>query len=414
LIDITSGQLNNAKIKVIGVGGGGNNAVDRMIEDNVEFIDFIAVNTDHQVLELSRAPTRIQLGEKLTRGLGAGGNPEVGRQSAQETTDEITAAISGSDMVFVTAGMGGGTGTGAAPVIANIAKEQGVLTVGVVTKPFLFEGKKRMKNAQDGIEELKKSVDTLIVIPNQKLLDIIEKDTSLKDSFKKADEVLRQGVEGIASLILKAGVINLDFADVRTTMINKGIAHMGVGRASGKNKAEAAARMAINSPLLETTMSGAKNILISIAGDSNLGLMETSAATDIISEDADDDAEIILGTSLNDDLKDEVVITVIATGIDAESAAAAVAARSDTRSRDRDRDRDFVPSFITPSLGDSEPAATEPAPPLSSLRRHSQAEDAPPPAAEGRQNLRSIRDSRENKQEDQPFDIPIFLQKRKP
>ena len=318
MIDITTGQLNNARIKVIGVGGGGNNAVDRMIEDKVEFIDFISVNTDHQVLELSKAPTRIQLGEKLTRGLGAGGNPAVGKKSAEESAEEISQAILGADMVFVTAGMGGGTGTGAAPVIASIAKEQGILTVGVVTKPFVFEGKKRMRNAMEGIEELKRSVDTLIVIPNQKLLEVIEKDTSLKESFKKADEVLRQGVVGIADLILRAGDINLDFADVRTTMSDKGIAHMGVGRASGKNKCEVAARQAINSPLLETSMRGAKNILISIAGDGNLGLAETAEATELISADADPDAEIIFGTALIDDLKDEVVITVIATGLDYE------------------------------------------------------------------------------------------------
>ena len=385
MIDITNGQLNNAKIKVIGVGGGGNNAVDRMIEDNVEFIDFIAVNTDHQVLELSRAPTRIQLGEKLTRGLGAGGNPEIGKKSAEETKDEVTQAISGSDMVFVTAGMGGGTGTGAAPVIATIAKEQGILTVGVVTKPFLFEGRKRMKNAAEGIEELKKCVDTLIVIPNQKLLDIIEKDTSLKDSFKKADEILRQGVEGIASLILKAGVINLDFADVRTTMINKGIAHMGVGRASGKNKTESAARIAINSPLLETSMRGAKNILISIAGDSNLGLMETSAAADIISEDADPDAEIILGTSINDELKDEVIITVIATGIEGEGAKA-----NNNNSLEFSLNNDGVQDrpVILKHPTNGEIAAAD---------------------ASQRPDLVPIRDMKD----EPPFDIPVFLQNKR-
>ncbi|MCL1924146.1 MAG: cell division protein FtsZ [Defluviitaleaceae bacterium] len=318
MIDITTGQLNNARIKVIGVGGGGNNAVDRMIEDKIEFIDFISVNTDHQVLELNKAPTRIQLGEKLTRGLGAGGNPSVGKKSAEESAEEISQSIIGADMVFVTAGMGGGTGTGAAPVIAAIAKEQGILTVGVVTKPFIFEGKKRMKNAMAGIDELKRNVDTLIVIPNQKLLEVVEKDTSLKESFQIADEVLKQGVVGIADLILRAGDINLDFADVRTTMIDKGIAHMGVGRANGKNKCEVAAKQAINSPLLETSMRGAKNILISIAGDGNLGLAETAAATEIISADADPDAEIIFGTALIDDLKDEVIITVIATGLEEE------------------------------------------------------------------------------------------------
>ena len=316
MIDISAKQHGNARIIVIGVGGGGCNAVDRMIEDNVEFIDFVAVNTDHQVLESSKAPIRIQIGEKLTRGLGAGGDPSVGMKAAEESEEEIAKMISGSDMVFITAGMGGGTGTGAAPIVARISKSLNVLTVGVVTKPFAFEGKKRMKNATDGIDELKKHVDTLIVIPNQKLLNIVERDTSLKDSFKKADEILRQGVEGIASIILKPGVINLDFADVKTTMINKGVAHMGVGRASGKNKAEDAARMAINSPLLETTMEGAKNVLISISGDDSLSLLDTEMAADIINSDTDDDAEIILGTSINPDLNDEVIITVIATGLD--------------------------------------------------------------------------------------------------
>ena len=316
MIDISAKQHGNARIIVIGVGGGGCNAVDRMIEDNVEFIDFVAVNTDHQVLESSKAPVRIQIGEKLTRGLGAGGDPTVGMRAAEESEEDISKTIGGSDMVFITAGMGGGTGTGAAPIVARIAKAQNILTVGVVTKPFAFEGKKRMKNATEGIDELKKHVDTLIVIPNQKLLNIVERDTSLKDSFKKADEILRQGVEGIASIILKPGVINLDFADVKTTMLNKGVAHMGVGRASGKNKAEDAAKMAINSPLLETTMEGAKNVLISIAGDDSLSLLDTELAADIINTDTDDDAEIILGTSINPELDDEVIITVIATGLD--------------------------------------------------------------------------------------------------
>lgn len=391
MIDIATGQISNAKIKVIGVGGGGNNAVDRMIEDKVEFIDFISVNTDHQVLELSKAATRIQLGEKLTRGLGAGGNPEVGKKAAEESNEELNQAINGADMVFVTAGMGGGTGTGAAPVIAGIAKEQGILTVGVVTKPFAFEGKKRMRNAIEGIEELKKSVDTLIVIPNQKLLDIIEKDTSLKDSFKKADEILRQGVEGIASLISKPGVINLDFADVRTTMFNKGVAHMGVGRATGKNKTEQAARLAINSPLLETTMKGAKNILISIAGDSNLGLNETAAATEIISEDADIDAEIILGTSINDDLQDEVIITVIATGLEQELNVIDYTARPSVippaTPKQQNEIKETVQEVNTPP---SETTSTK---------------DESKPTSE----LLPIRDMNE----DPPFDIPIFLQRKR-
>ena len=318
MIDIMANHNGNAKITVIGVGGGGCNAVDRMIEDNVEFIEFVAVNTDKQVLDASRAARRITIGEKLTKGLGAGGDPSVGMKAAEESEDELSNIIKDCDMVFVTAGMGGGTGTGAAPVVARIAKMQNVLTVGVVTKPFNFEGKKRMKNAESGIDELRKYVDTLIVIPNQKLLNIVEKDTSLKDSFKKADEILRQGVEGIASVILKPGLINLDFADVKTTMLNKGVAHMGVGRASGKNKAAEAAIAAINSPLLETTMRGARNLLISIAGDEGLTLLEIDEAADIISADTHDEVETIVGTTINEDLNDEVIITVIATGLESD------------------------------------------------------------------------------------------------
>ncbi|MDR1066180.1 MAG: cell division protein FtsZ, partial [Clostridiales bacterium] len=297
MIDIVNSQSSGAKLKVIGVGGGGNNAVDRMIADNVESIDFISVNTDHQALDRSKAPTRIQLGSKLTRGLGAGGNPEVGQKAAEETRDEIKDAIEGADMLFITAGMGGGTGTGAAPIIASVAHEMGILTVGVVTKPFAFEGKPRMRNAINGITELKKYVDTLVVIPNQKLLEIIDKTTSIIDAFKKADEVLRQGVQGISDLISKPGMINLDFADVHTVMSQKGIAHMGVGRASGKNTTETAAEIAIKSPLLETSIEGATSVLISIAGDSSLGLFDTDVAATIIGSAIDPDAEIIFGTS---------------------------------------------------------------------------------------------------------------------
>ena len=403
MIDISAKQHGNARIIVIGVGGGGCNAVDRMIEDNVEFIDFVAVNTDHQVLESSKAPIRIQIGEKLTRGLGAGGDPAVGMRAAEETEEEIAKTISGSDMVFITAGMGGGTGTGAAPVVARVAKSLNVLTVGVVTKPFAFEGKKRMKNATEGIDELKKHVDTLIVIPNQKLLNIVERDTSLKDSFKKADEILRQGVEGIASIILKPGVINLDFADVKTTMINKGVAHMGVGRASGKNKAEDAARMAINSPLLETTMEGAKNVLISISGDDSLSLLDTEMAADIINSDTDDDAEIILGTSINPDLNDEVIITVIATGLDYEDMTG----------------MSSLPDFTAVSHG----AHAQGAPPAQTQREVPQDTQTQPqnvqPQSEPQQppemirpqqpEMRPVRDMNS----DSRFVIPDFLQKKK-
>ena len=307
---------NMAQIKVIGVGGGGNNAVDRMIDDGLDGVEFISINTDGQALTKSRSGIKIQIGEKLTKGLGAGGNPEVGERSVDETADEIAQALRGSDMVFITAGMGGGTGTGAAPKIAAISKELGILTVGVVTKPFNFEGKKRMSNAEMGIMELKKNVDTLVIIPNQRLLSIVDKKTTLTEAFKKADEILRQGVQGIADLISKPGVINLDFADVRTVMANKGVAHMGIGRASGENKAELAAKMAIQSPLLETTIEGARSVLINFSGDMNLGLMETEEAADLIREAIDPEAEIIFGTTINEDLQDEVVVTVIATGLD--------------------------------------------------------------------------------------------------
>ena len=307
---------NMAQIKVIGVGGGGNNAVDRMIEDGLDGVEFVSVNTDGQALAKSKAKSKIQIGEKLTKGLGAGGNPEIGERSVDETQDEVAQALRGADMAFVTAGMGGGTGTGAAPKIAAISKEMGILTVGVVTKPFNFEGKKRMSNAEKGILELKKNVDTLVIIPNQRLLSIIDKKTTLNEAFKKADEILRQGVQGIADLISKPGIINLDFADVRTVMANKGIAHMGIGRASGENKAEVAAKMAIQSPLLETTIEGARSVLINFSGDANLGLMETEEAADLIRESIDPEAEIIFGTTINESLVDEVVVTVIATGLD--------------------------------------------------------------------------------------------------
>lgn len=305
-----------AQIKVIGVGGGGNNAVDRMIDDGLDGVEFISVNTDGQALAKAKSATKIQIGEKLTKGLGAGGNPEIGEKSVDETQDEIAQALRGSDMVFITAGMGGGTGTGAAPRIAAISKELGILTVGVVTKPFNFEGKKRMSNAEKGIAELKKNVDTLVIIPNQRLLSIIDKKTTLTEAFKKADEILRQGVQGIADLISKPGVINLDFADVRTIMADKGVAHMGIGRASGENKAEVAAKAAIQSPLLETTIEGAKSVLINFSGDMNLGLLETEEAADLIRESIDPEAEIIFGTTINEELQDEVVVTVIATGLD--------------------------------------------------------------------------------------------------
>ncbi|OOO00461.1 MAG: cell division protein FtsZ [Epulopiscium sp. Nele67-Bin004] len=307
-------QSKEAQIKVIGVGGGGNNAVDRMISEGLTGIEFITVNTDHQALFRSKAQTRIQIGEKITRGLGAGANPEIGTKSAEESREEIIHAIQGTDMLFITAGMGGGTGTGAAPVIAQIAKEQGILTVGVVTKPFAFEGRKRMLTAEKGIEALTKSVDTLVIIPNDRILDVIDKKTPIEDAFSKADSILQQGVGGITDLIAKPGIINLDFADVRTIMSNKGVAHMGIGSASGENRVEEAIKQAISSPLLDTTIQGAGGILLNITGGRSLALAEASIGASMVENDADIDADIIFGTAINDELEDTVIVTVIATG----------------------------------------------------------------------------------------------------
>jgi len=303
-----------AQIKVVGVGGGGNNAVNRMIEANLKGVQFIAVNTDKQALYTSKAEYKIQIGEKLTRGLGAGANPDMGAKAAEESRDDIFQALQGADMVFITAGMGGGTGTGAAPIVAEIAKEMGILTVGVVTKPFTFEGKRRRTHADKGIEELKKRVDTLVTIPNDRLLQVVERRTSIVEAFKIADDVLRQGVQGISDLITTPGLVNLDFADVKTIMYERGLAHMGIGKASGENRATEAARQAIHSPLLETTINGSLGVLLNITGGNSLGLHEVTEAAEIVSESAHEDANIIFGAVIDETLKDEIRITVIATG----------------------------------------------------------------------------------------------------
>jgi len=305
-----------AQIKVIGVGGGGNNAVNRMITAGLRGVEFYSINTDKQALFLSKSNTKIQIGDKLTKGLGAGANPEIGEKAANESKDEIAQAIKGADMVFVTAGMGGGTGTGAAPVVAQIAKEMGILTVGVVTKPFMFEGRKRMQHAERGIENLKATVDTLVTIPNDRLLQVAEKKTSIVDAFRIADDVLRQGVQGISDLIAVPGLVNLDFADVKTIMFNTGIAHMGIGRAAGENRAEEAARQAIHSPLLETSIDGARGVLLNITGGPDLGLFEVNTAAELVQQSADPDANIIFGAVIDENLKDEILITVIATGFE--------------------------------------------------------------------------------------------------
>ncbi len=303
-----------AKILVIGVGGAGNNAVNRMIDENVEGVELVAVNTDKQALALNKATVKVQIGEKLTKGLGAGAKPEIGAQAVEENREEIVDLMKEANMVFVTCGMGGGTGTGAAPKIAEMAKNLGILTVGVVTKPFKFEGKPRMNNALAGIDELREHVDTLIVIPNDKLLQICSKNTSIPEALKKADEVLQQGVQGVTDLINKPGLINLDFADIQTVMRDKGIAHIGIGKASGENKAVEAIKLAMESPLLETTVSGATDIIINFSGD--VGIMDTSEAVSYASEIAGDDVNIIFGTVDADAATDELSITIIATGID--------------------------------------------------------------------------------------------------
>lgn len=343
-----------AQIKVIGVGGAGNNAVNRMIQHGLKGVDFISVNTDKQALYLSQATQKIQIGDKLTKGLGAGANPDIGQKAAEESRDELIQAIKGADMVFITAGMGGGTGTGAAPVVAEVAKELGILTVGVVTKPFLFEGRQRALNAEKGIALLKEKVDTLVTIPNDRLLQVAEKRTSMLDAFKIADDVLRQGVQGISDLIAVPGLVNLDFADVRTIMKEKGLAHMGIGKGSGDNRATDAAKQAIQSPLLETTIEGAKGVLLNITGGPNLGLFEVNEAAELVAQAADPDANIIFGAVIDESLEDEIRIIVIATGFEKhvekqqerkkvekvmETVAATAAAKSDSDDLD-------IPTFL--------------------------------------------------------------------
>ena len=307
---------NFASIKVIGVGGAGTNAVNRMIESGLQGVDFIAVNTDKQALTLSKAPTKVQIGDKLTKGLGAGANPEVGKHAAEESREEISNFIKGADLVFVTCGMGGGTGTGAAPVIAELARDMGILTIGVVSKPFLFEGRQRMKNAEAGIERLKANVDTLVVVPNDRLLSVVTKGTSVTEAFRIADDTLRQGIQGISDLIAVPNLINLDFADVRTVMEARGLAHMGIGVGKGENRMVDAARQAISSPMLETSIDGARAVLINITGGPDTSIIDINEAAQMITQAADPEANIIFGAGIDENLEDEVRITVIATGFE--------------------------------------------------------------------------------------------------
>ena len=384
MLEFETGMDQLAVIKVIGVGGGGNNAVNRMIEHGVQGVDFIAVNTDAQALNLSKAEFKLQIGGKLTRGLGAGANPEVGKKAAEESREQIEEVLKGADMVFVTAGMGGGTGTGAAPVIANIARELGALTVGVVTRPFTFEGRKRQTQAIGGITSMKEAVDTLIVIPNDKLLQIVDKSTPMLEAFREADNVLRQGVQGISDLIATPGLINLDFADVKTIMSDKGSALMGIGIAAGENRAVEAAKKAISSPLLETSIDGAKGVIMNITGGTNLSLYEVQEAADIVQLASDEEVNMIFGSVINENLNDEIIVTVIATGF------------SD----------DFIapkPQPIRPSIGARQQAASQaPQQPTRSQAQEQVQQEAP------RQQQQQS-----NYQQDEALDIPTFLRNRR-
>ena len=335
----------SAVIKVVGVGGGGCNAVNRMVAADLKGVDFIAVNTDRQALNRCVAETKVQIGEKLTRGLGAGANPEIGQKAAEETLDEITSLLDGTDMVFITAGMGGGTGTGAAPIIAKAAKDMGILTVGVVTKPFSFEGAKRKKQADLGINFLKKYVDSLVIVPNDKLLQNCEKNTSMLQAFAMADDVLRQGVQGISDLISDFALINVDFADVKSVMTDRGVAHMGVGRGTGENRAQDAVKAAIESPLLETTIEGAKAILLYVSGGYDLGMLEVSEIASLVEEQADRDCILIFGAAVDEEMHDEISITVIATGFDEGLEGAAGGSKSAEKPSEADPKKQGLGSY---------------------------------------------------------------------
>lgn len=371
---------NTARIIVVGVGGAGNNAVNRMIDENIVGVEFIGVNTDKQALGFCKAPTAMQIGEKLTKGLGAGARPDIGEKAAEESSEELAQALKGADMVFVTCGMGGGTGTGAAPVVAKIAKDMGILTVGVVTKPFKFEARTRMTNALQGIERLKESVDTLIVIPNDKLLEIVDRRTTMPDALKKADEVLQQAVQGITDLINVPGLINLDFADVQTVMIDKGIAHIGIGKAKGDEKAVEAVKQAVSSPLLETTIEGASHVIINISGD--ISLIEANEAASYVQELAGEEANIIFGAMYDENAQDEATITVIATGLDGHASSstpvsgAMAGFGSYNRQKPAQAEAAATAQNGVPGYGTGRPAGTvNPAPvrPMSGIQR------TPPP-----------------------------------
>lgn len=398
MLEIMTNETESAaKIIVIGVGGAGNNAVNRMVDETIGGVEFVGINTDKQALQLCKAPTTIQIGEKLTKGLGAGAKPEVGMQAAQENTEDIKQVIQGADMVFVTCGMGGGTGTGAAPVVAGLAKDMGILTVGVVTKPFRFEAKTRMSNALDGIERLKENVDTLIVIPNDKLLEIVDRRTTMPEALKKADEVLQQAVQGITDLINMPALINLDFADVQTVMTNKGIAHIGIGQAKGDDKAMEAVKQAVSSPLLETTIEGATDVIINISGD--ISLMDANDAASYVEELVGEEANIIFGAMYDDTYADEASITVIATGLRTEESEhtgvnTRKAAPEYSNPFQSSRERANVSAFPKKNTSFSQTKAPTPTPTM--------------PSTSGLTRLKTP----ESKIQEKDIQIPDFLRKR--
>ena len=419
-------EMNNfAAIKVVGVGGAGTNAVNRMVESGLQGVDFIAINTDKQALALSKASTKIQIGEKLTKGLGAGANPDVGARAAEESREEIAQIVKGSDLVFVTCGMGGGTGTGAAPVIAEIAREMGILTIGVVSKPFMFEGRQRMRNAESGIEKLKAHVDTLVVVPNDRLLSVVTKGTTMTEAFRIADDTLRQGIQGISDLIAMPALINLDFADVRTVMESRGLAHMGIGTGSGENRMVEAAKQAISSPMLETSIDGARAVLINITGGPDTSLIDVNEAAQLITQAADQEANIIFGAGIDEKLKDEVRITVIATGFEkapfppkggaTTKAAPAVEPAIETEEAPRQRTRLFTEdeSEISPIFERRQAAPQRPAAPVEEAAEDDDLAFAPRQPRRQRVYQDDAEESRPQSRRGFTPDVPSFLKRNR-
>jgi cell division protein FtsZ len=431
MMDAIPNESNFAMIKVVGVGGGGSNAVNRMIEEGLGGVEFIAVNTDSQALMLANARNRIRIGEKLTRGLGAGGNPEIGRKAAEESADELYEILRGADMVFITCGMGGGTGTGAAPIIAQVAKELGALTIGVVTKPFTFEGAKRIQTAEMGIEELKGKVDTLIVIPNDRLLQIMDKKTPLNEAFRLADDVLRQGIQGISEVITVPGLINLDFADVRAIMSEGGAALMAVGEASGDDRARKAAEMAVSSQLLDVTIDGARGILFNITGGPDMSLFEVNEAAAIIKETSHPEVQLIFGAVIDENMREKIRITVVATGFERPpSLGARPAARpasNDWRATSspsrQQQEKQPHPANVTPAPRQTAAQKAEPEPHEQPAARESRERETREPRENRETRENRDRDSRQqppaqqsggsNPYSSDDLDIPTFLRKQR-